>query len=98
VRYLFREQGWELPRTVREQWDYGRKIGERDIQPGDLLFFTTASLGPSHVGIAIDPAQAQVPSPGAAFIHAPGEHGVVRIDLLESAYWRSRFLGARRLF
>ena len=97
VRYVFTDQGIEVPRTVREQFAYGRKIGDRDIQPGDLLFFATESRGATHVGIAIDAANA----PGAAghpFIHAPGESGVVRIETLETRYWQSRFVGARRLF
>lgn len=98
VRYLFREQGWELPRTVREQFAYGRRVDEQQIQPGDLLFFATESSGPSHVAIAIDQAASPETRSGRAFVHAPGANGAVRIDVLESAYWRSRFLGARRLF
>jgi cell wall-associated NlpC family hydrolase len=95
VRFLFREQGWELPRTVREQWDYGRKIRDGEIQTGDLLFFETASRGASHVGLVID---APSDRGARAFIHAPGENATVRVDVLETPYWRSRFLGARRLF
>jgi cell wall-associated NlpC family hydrolase len=95
VRYLFRDQGWELPRTVRQQWDYGRRIRESEIQAGDLLFFQTESRGASHVGIVID---APSERSGRAFIHAPGENGTVRIDVLVTPYWRSRFIGARRLF
>ncbi len=95
VRYLLREQGWELPRTVREQYEYGHKVRERDIQPGDLLFFSTESRGATHVGIVIDHVDAGT---GRAFIHAPGNGGSVRIDVLETPYWRSRFVGARRLF
>jgi hypothetical protein len=98
VRYLFREQGWELPRTVREQFEYGKKVDVQQIQPGDLLFFATESNGASHVGIAIDAAVAPDARSGRAFIHAPGANGAVRIDMLETNYWRSRFLGARRLF
>jgi cell wall-associated NlpC family hydrolase len=98
VRYLFREQGWELPRTAREQFEYGRKVDVRQIQPGDLLFFATESNGASHVGIAIDAAVAPDARSGRAFIHAPGANSAVRIDMLETSYWQSRFLGARRLF
>lgn len=98
VRYLFRAQGWELPRTVREQFAYGRKVDEQQILPGDLLFFATESSGPSHVAIAIDQTASSESRSGRAFVHAPGANGAVRIDVLESAYWRSRFLGARRLF
>ena len=98
VRYVFRQQGWELPRTAREQFAYGRKVSEREIQAGDLLFFATESSGPSHVAIAIDPATPTEARSGRAFVHAPGANGAVRIDVLETSYWRSRFLGARRLF
>jgi cell wall-associated NlpC family hydrolase len=98
VHFLFREQGWELPRTVREQFAYGRRIRERDIRSGDLLFFATESRGAAHVGIAVDPADAPAVRSGHPFIHAPGDNGAVRIDALESAYWKPRFLGARRLF
>jgi cell wall-associated NlpC family hydrolase len=97
VRYVFTNQGIDVPRTVREQFAFGRKIGDREIEPGDLLFFSTESRGATHVGIAIDASNA----PGAAghpFIHAPGETGVVRIETLETRYWQSRFVGARRLF
>jgi cell wall-associated NlpC family hydrolase len=97
VRYVFTDQGIDVPRTVREQFVFGRKIGDSEIQPGDLLFFSTESRGATHVGIAIDASNA----PGAAshpFIHAPGERGVVRIETLETPYWQSRFVGARRLF
>ena len=98
VRYLFREQGWELPRTAQEQFAYGRRVAERDIQAGDLLFFATESSGPSHVAIAIDSAALPEARSGRAFVHAPGANGAVRIDVLETSYWRSRFLGARRPF
>lgn len=98
VRYLFREQGWELPRTVREQFAYGSKVDERHIQAGDLLFFATESSGASHVGIAIDAATPPQSRTGRAFIHAPGANGAVRVDVLDTSYWRPRFLGARRLF
>lgn len=98
VRYLFTDQGIDVPRTVREQFAFGRKVGDREIQPGDLLFFATESRGATHVGIAIDAANASGGAAGHSFIHAPGENGVVRIETLETRYWQSRFVGARRLF
>jgi peptidoglycan endopeptidase LytE len=98
VHYVFSDQGIEVPRTVREQFAYGRKIGDKEIQPGDLLFFSTESRGATHVGIAIDAANAPGVAAGRLFIHAPGESGVVRIETLEMPYWRARFVGARRLF
>ncbi|MGE5834554.1 MAG: C40 family peptidase [Acidobacteriota bacterium] len=97
VRYVFGDHGIDVPRTVREQFAYGRKIDDRDIQPGDLLFFSTESPGATHVAIAIDAAYARA-TEERPFIHAPGENGVVRIEALGAPYWRSRFVGARRLF
>jgi cell wall-associated NlpC family hydrolase len=73
-------------------------VDARQIQPGDLLFFATESNGASHVGIAIEAAALPDARSGRAFIHAPGVNGAVRIEMLETNYWRSRFLGARRLF
>ena len=97
VRYVFTDQGIDVPRTVREQFAFGRKVGDREIQPGDLLFFATEARGATHVGIAIA-ADASGGAAGHSFIHAPGENGVVRIETLETRYWQSRFVGARRLF
>lgn len=98
VRYVFGDQGIDVPRTVREQFAYGRKVGDQEIQPGDLLFFSTESPGATHVGIAIDAAHAGGATAERPFIHAPGENGAVRIEALGAPYWRSRFVGARRLF
>ena len=32
-----------------------------------------------------------------SFVHAPNSTGVVRIETLGSAYWGSRYVGARRI-
>ena len=59
-----------------------------DLEPGDLLFFTTTGPGASHVGIAVGTDQ---------FVHAPSSTGVVRVERLSSGYWSQRFVGARRV-
>lgn len=88
TQYVFAEHGVELPREVRDQYDVGRKIRLRSLEPGDLLFFTTTGPGPTHVGIAIG---------GDQFVHAPSSNGVVRVEHLNARYWKKRFLGARRI-
>jgi cell wall-associated NlpC family hydrolase len=60
----------------------------RDLQPGDLVFFSTTAPGPSHVGMSIG---------GDEFIHAPSTAGVVRVERLSGTYWAPRFVGARRI-
>ena len=88
VHYVFARYGIAVPRDVRSQYQVGSKIEGEDIQPGDLLFFETEGSGASHVAIAISSRQ---------FVHAPNSRGVVRVEMLTSDYWSSRYLGARRI-
>lgn len=88
TQYVFAQHGLVLPRDVREQFKVGKTVKPEGVVPGDLIFFTTTSLGPSHVGIAVG---------GDAFVHAPSSSGVVRVERLSSSYWAHRFVGARRI-
>jgi cell wall-associated NlpC family hydrolase len=88
VAYVFEQHGLILPRTAAEQFSMGARVGRGSVEPGDLVFFSTIAPGPSHVGIAIS---------GESFVHAPSSSGVVRVEPLDAPYWRSRFVGARRL-
>ena len=87
VRYVFAQHGVTMPRTVTEQFQTGAAV-DGDYLPGDLVFFTTVSPGPSHVGISLG---------GDEFVHAPSSTGVVRVERLSAPYWSSRFVGVRRL-
>jgi cell wall-associated NlpC family hydrolase len=88
VQWVFAKNGVLLPREVREQYGAGQKIGLRDVQPGDLVFFQTVSRGASHVGVVIGADQ---------FVHAPSSTGVVRVERFTATYWAKRFVGARRV-
>ena len=88
VQWVFAQNGIQLPREVRDQYDAGQKVDLRDVQPGDLLFFETVSRGASHVGVAIGSDQ---------FVHAPSSTGVVRVERFTASYWAMRFVGARRI-
>jgi cell wall-associated NlpC family hydrolase len=88
TQYVFARHGVTLPRGVREQFRIGRNIRPKDLEPGDLIFFTTTDPGVSHVGIAVG---------GDEFVHAPSSAGVVRVEHLSSSYWSARFIGARRV-
>ena len=88
VQYVYRQYGLPLPREVRDQFREGTTIDPAQLEPGDLVFFTTVAPGASHVGIAIG---------GDQFVHAPSERGVVRVEQLSMSYWRTRFVGARRV-
>lgn len=88
VRYVFDQHGLPVPRSVEEQFRYGRAVATDDVRPGDLVFFNTTGRGASHVGIVIG---------GDEFVHAPSTNGVVRVDRIGGGYWGARVIGARRL-
>ena len=88
TRYVFAQHGVMLPRLAADQYRAGAPIDPDEVEAGDLVFFTTVAPGASHVGLAIG---------GDEFVHAPSEHGEVRVERLGSRYWSQRYLGARRV-
>jgi cell wall-associated NlpC family hydrolase len=88
VQYVFARHGVAVPRVVRDQFEVGARVRLDDLEPGDLVFFTTEGRDVSHVGIVIG---------GDRFVHAPNARGTVRIDSLTSGYWGERIAGARRV-
>jgi cell wall-associated NlpC family hydrolase len=87
VQYVYGQYGVKMPRDVRQQFGVGQDVQPGDLEPGDLVFFSTVAPGASHVGIAVG---------GDQFVHAPSTSGVVRVENLSAMYWASRFIGARR--
>lgn len=88
IWFVFGQYGIRVPRTVSEQAREGIEVSPDAVEPGDLVFFSTQSPGPSHVGMAIG---------GDEFVHAPSSRGEVRVERLSAAYWASRYVGARRI-
>jgi cell wall-associated NlpC family hydrolase len=88
VRYVYEKHGVAVPRQVRDQFRIGKNVDRDELEPGDLVFFSTVAPGASHVGIVIG---------GDQFVHAPSERGVVRVESLGAQYWASRYIGAKRV-
>jgi cell wall-associated NlpC family hydrolase len=86
---VFGVHGIAVPRTVTDLYRTGREVSTNDVRAGDLVFFSTTSPGPTHVGMAIG---------GDEFVHAPSSAGVVRVERLSGRYWAPRFIAARRVF
>ena len=86
VQKAYRAADVDIPRTADLQYESGRKISRNDVQPGDLLFYTTYEPGASHVGIYIGNGQ---------FIQAGSSTGVTISDAFRG-YWGKRYYGACR--
>ena len=88
VQQVFRELEVPLPRTAREQFEVGSAVAPGDLQRGDLIFFSTYASYASHVGIYLG---------NNKMIHASSRDRRVVISPMNTSYYRSRFLGAKRI-
>ncbi|QEM69202.1 LysM peptidoglycan-binding domain-containing protein [Geobacter sp. FeAm09] len=88
VQQVFREQKINLPRTAREQFNVGNEVVRGDLRKGDLVFFQTYARFPSHVGIYLG---------NRKMIHASSRDRRVVISSMDTPYYLSRYLGARRV-
>jgi cell wall-associated NlpC family hydrolase len=89
VAYVFRKTaGLSLPRRSIEQIQAGEPLPPSRLQPADLVYFRIDRKTELHLGIYLGNGQ---------FIHAPSSGGVVNVQSLRMEYWRTRFLGARRV-
>ena len=93
--YVFKKSNMNIGASSREQYAKNTPIKREDLQPGDLVFFTSprSRKGVGHVGIVIDydPIENVF-----TFIHASTSSGVKISKSNESNYAR-RYVGARRV-
>lgn len=88
TQQVFREQSVKLPRTAREQFNVGNEVVRGDLKKGDLVFFQTYARFPSHVGIYLG---------NRKMIHASSREHRVVVSSMDTPYYLSRYLGARRM-
>ena len=87
IQYVFKMNGVSIPRLADEQYNLGKEVKRSQLEIGDLVFFTTYTAGVSHCGIYVGDGK---------FLHASSSKGV-KIDSLDNEYWRTRFVGARKV-
>jgi len=96
VRHVFFESmGKTLPRSSQGQSKAGKEVSLSELQPGDLLFFTgsDASSGEiGHVALVLDAAPTRI-----EMIHSSSSRGIVSEDMYSVAYYRDRYITARRV-
>ena len=88
VHYVFGLKGIAMRRLANEQYLQGRSVPSAELQPGDLVFFSTSGKIVDHVGIYAGER---------LFIHAPRTGRTVSYDSLDAAWYSARYQGARRL-
>ena len=79
----FQAAGVSLPHSSRAQYNYGKSVARKDLQPGDLVFFGKPI---SHVAIYLG---------GDRMLHAPRSGS--RVKIAEFSLGRKPYIGARRL-
>ncbi|MHB0938265.1 MAG: NlpC/P60 family protein [Armatimonadota bacterium] len=80
-------QGIRAPHNGAMLFKMGTPVKYKDLQPGDVLFFTTRGLPIGHVGIWVG---------NNKFIHAANSRrGVIVSEV--AGYYAKRLVGARRL-
>jgi cell wall-associated NlpC family hydrolase len=88
VHYSFGRAGVRLPRDTPGLRRIGDDLDRDELAKGDLVFFDQEGKKASHVGIYLGDGR---------FVHAPSTGGRVRIDRIDSPYWRKHFNEARRI-
>lgn len=87
LQYVFRQNGYEIPRLADEQFLLGVSAKTSQLNVGDLVFFSTYMEGASHCGFYVGDGN---------FLHTSSSKGV-RIDSLSNVYWKPKFLGGRKI-
>lgn len=75
------------PRSAHEMYEGSRKVSNRELAEGDLVFFRIKSNKVSHVGVYLKDGW---------FAHASSSKGVI-INNLSETYYKKYYSGAGRL-
>ena len=93
--YVYRQSNVNIGNSSRDQYARNTPVKRSEMQPGDLVFFTSprSGRGVGHVGIVIDyNPVTQV----FTFIHASTKDGV-KVSKSTDGYYSRRFVGVRRV-
>ncbi len=92
--YVYRQFGYSLSPSSRDQFNQGEKVDRKALRKGDLVFFKGRSTkgGVGHVGIVVDADE----NGNFSFIHAATSSGIT-VPNCNEPYYASGFDGARRI-
>jgi len=84
VYYVYHSLGVSVPRTALAQHQAAKPVAQKDLKPGDLVFFYTSV---DHVGIYLG---------DQTFVHAPSTGKTVTKASLKEPYFALGFAGGGR--
>jgi cell wall-associated NlpC family hydrolase len=87
VYFIYRDLGFDVPRTAADQQRASASVDRRKLKPGDLVFFRTRGRHVSHVGVYVGEDR---------FVHAPQTGKSIELRSLEDDYYGPRFVAAGR--
>ncbi len=92
--YVYRQFGYSLSPSSRDQYNQGDKVDRKELRKGDLVFFKGRSTkgGVGHVGIVVDADE----KGNFTFIHAATSKGIT-VSSCNEPYYASRFVGGKRV-
>jgi cell wall-associated NlpC family hydrolase len=88
VQYSYARVGVRLPHGTRSLLQVSQPVSRKNLQRGDLVFFTQEGKRSSHVALYLGDHR---------FVHAPSSGKKVHVAGFNDAYWQRHFTEARRL-
>lgn len=86
VYWSYKAHGVEVPRHTQAQSKAGKQIKKADARQGDIVVFKVGRR--LHTGLVADQGR---------FIHAPSSGSRIRLESINSVYWKPRLIGFRRM-
>ena len=92
--YVYKQFGYSLSPSSRDQYTQGEKVDRKELRKGDLVFFKGRSTkgGVGHVGIVVDADE----QGNFTFIHAAVSKGIT-ISNCNEPYYAKRYIGSKRI-
>jgi cell wall-associated NlpC family hydrolase len=88
VQYCYALAGMRIPRSTRDQHQFGDEIDLDDAEPADLLFYSFGGGRVDHVALYLGDGEA---------VHAPATGRTVIVAPVAQKWWSQRFVDAVRV-
>ncbi len=87
--WVYSQNGIQLPRSSKEQFQVGLPVAQKDLKPGDLVMYKRGRSRGTHIGIYAG---------NGMYIHSPSKGKTVMEADAFNPGSNLKYLGARRMF